>query len=128
MRTIYPVALVLSLAVAAMMFQMSGFNAHLSQDNSVDQLSDEMDDRANDSAISQDGNFSGSARSRGGGLVGFVISGVGAVMNIASMAIMLPSALMSLGFPWWFAHPVGRVIQIIVSIGVVQFASGRVWQ
>lgn len=57
--------------------------------------------------------------------VGFVISGAAFLTNLVSSVALLPLTLTRLGFPNYFAVPVGAVAQIIAGIGVVQFTTGR---
>jgi uncharacterized protein (DUF983 family) len=42
------------------------------------------------------------------------------------MVVLLPMTLVDLGFPVWFAVPVGAPATIVASIGVIQFVTGRV--
>jgi len=83
-----------------------------------------VSDQANDSEVAE--GFNGSARTKGeGSLIGTIISGGQSIIQIASLAAVVPSLLLDLGLPWWFAEPVGWIATIIGGIGVVQFVTGR---
>ena len=58
-------------------------------------------------------------------VTGVVISGGQFAANLAVAVALLPLTLMRLGFPSWFAVPLGGVAQIIAFIGLVQFIGGR---
>jgi hypothetical protein len=130
MRTIYPVMVVLCLGTAALMLSMSGFGGLYGPDP-TDGLDsdDELQSQASNSSVDEDGEFGGPSVSSGDGdIVGLIISGLSRIASLAAMVVLLPLELRDLGFPWWFAMPVGLVVQTIVGIGLVQFASGRVWR
>lgn len=133
MRTTYPMLFIMALGVAGLMFSMSGYSdqigtdptaglgapAELEQQAKNSSLGDQDDDNQ------QDG-FEGSAGSADDGeIVGFIISGGQAVADIMGMLVMLPWELNDMGFPWWFAWPIGLVTQIVGSIGIIQFATNR---
>ena len=125
MKTTYPIALVLAMAIAGLMLAGSGFSAGVGVDRSSDQLSGEVGRVADNSSI--DDGFDGDVRAGSDdSIVGFIISGTGEVFRLFKLAILLPSTIRGLGFPGWFANPMGRAIQIIVSVGLVQFAVGRI--
>lgn len=130
MRTIYPVMIVLALGTAATMFGMSGFT-DLHDPNPVQDLQsdEEVEKAADDSAAAQDGNFSGQSVSQDdGNIVGLVIEGAGRIASVGALVVLLPFEMNNMGFPWWFAAPVGGLTQAIVGIGIVQFATGRFWR
>lgn len=123
MRTQFLVVIVIALAVASMMLSMSGLNAVFGQSKNAD-LESDLNSTANDTAAGE-GDFSADARSEGS-IVGFVISGAQSLGNALSMIVGLPYTLMGMGFPKYFAWPVGMAGYIIASIGFVQFITGRV--
>ena len=57
-------------------------------------------------------------------LVGVAISGGEFAANLVGAVALLPITLMRLGFPNYFAIPVGGVAQIIAFIGLIQFVRG----
>lgn len=54
-------------------------------------------------------------------LVGLAISGGAFLVNLVAAVGLLPMTLVRLGFPDWFAFPVGFIAQAIALIGLVQF-------
>jgi hypothetical protein len=54
-------------------------------------------------------------------LVGLAISGGKFLVGLVGAVALLPLTLMDLGFPAYFALPVGGVAQIIAFVGLVQF-------
>lgn len=57
-------------------------------------------------------------------LVGVAISGGQFVAQLVAMVTIFPYTLLRLGFPAYFAVPIGSVAQIIVFIGLIQFVRG----
>jgi hypothetical protein len=86
-----------------------------------------LDDIANDSSVDPD-EGDGLAADVGGDneptLVGVAISGGAFAVQLVAAVALLPVTLMELGFPSYFAVPVGGVAQIIAFIGLVQFVRG----
>ena len=58
-------------------------------------------------------------------VVGVAISGGQFVAQLVGAVALLPVTLMRLGFPRYFAVPVGGVAQVIAFIGLAQFVAGR---
>jgi len=58
-------------------------------------------------------------------VVGVAISGGQFVAQFVGAVALLPVTLMRLGFPNYFAVPVGGFAQAIAVIGLFQFVSGR---
>jgi hypothetical protein len=132
MRTIAPILFVAALGTAALIWGLSGFGAVYGVNDPVSGLEsgDALEDQANDSAVSNQGQFNGSADNTDGSdnIVGIVISGISAVVQFATLVAFLPFELQRLGFPFYFAFPLGVLTQAIVGVGVVQFASNRVFR
>ena len=83
-----------------------------------------LDDIASDASVDrEDGD--GLAADVGGDneptLVGVLISGGQFATSLVGAVTLLPLTLMRLGFPAYFAVPVGAVAQVIAFIGLVQF-------
>jgi len=57
-------------------------------------------------------------------LVGVAISGGQFSAQLVGAVALLPVTMIRLGFPSYFAVPVGGVLQIIAFIGLVQFVRG----
>jgi len=116
-----------AIAVAALMFSMSGYNAVMGYDGTNDQVADEFEDEANGSVANED--FEGDGRTDNSGtLVGFITSGVGRFGAAIKLVALLPAQLETMGFPRWFAYPVGLMVQFIAGLGFVQFATNRVFR
>jgi len=130
MDTKLPVILVLSLAVGAAMWGGSGIGDELTTNPASDlQSQDDFEEEANDSSISDGGEFAGPVASNDeGNIVGLIISGARSIAGIFGLALLLPRELITLGIPAWAAIPLGLLAQIIVGIGIVQFATGRVFR
>lgn len=61
-------------------------------------------------------------------LVGVALSGGQFAVQLVAAVAYLPGTLMRLGFPMYFAVPLGGVAQIIAFIGLVQFVRGTVYE
>ena len=88
-----------------------------------------LGDIANESSVDEESDGDGLSADVTGDneptLVGLSISaGQFAAQLVASVAL-LPLTLARLGFPTYFAYPVGGIAQIIAFIGLAQFVSGR---
>jgi len=135
-RTTAPVGLVLAIVVASLMWGGSGYGAGVANDPTagLGPMEQDLEDRANGSNVNRDveGEGSGFEGSAGGGdesnLVSFIINGGQAVMSVATFVLFLPVGLESLGAPYWFAWPMGLVTQLVASIGIIQFVTGRIYQ
>lgn len=127
MRTKFILLLVMSMAVTGMVFQMSGFNDMVGYRGDSEEASDEFEDVGNDSAPQK--TVGADARTdESGTLVGVVITGISGIANFVGLVALLPVELNSMGFPWWFAYPIGLLAQAIIGIGFIQFASNRVFR
>jgi len=58
-------------------------------------------------------------------IVGVAISGGEFIATLVGAVALLPLTLTRLGFPLWFATPLGAGAQIIATIGLFQFITGR---
>lgn len=126
MRTLFPVLLIMGIAVAGLMFGMSGFNDGWGTDpGALEQPADRFNQTANDSSINSGVESTGNQDAT---IVGYVLSGGKQVLEVARMVVLLPVTLISMGFPPWFALPVGAFVEIWAGIGVLQFIVGRVYR
>lgn len=57
-------------------------------------------------------------------VVGVAISGGQFAAQLVGAVALLPVTLMRLGFPRYFAVPIGAVAQVVAFIGLVQFVRG----
>lgn len=130
MRGAFSVLLVLSLGAAITMYQMAGVGAALGLGGPDDyRTDDELQSQAGDlnpNGTNGDPALEGSASQQEGSIVGLIINGASAVFTFLGAVILLPLEMNNLGFPWWFAFPVGLILQIHAGITGVQFTVNRV--
>ena len=125
-RIVYIV--VISIAVSGLIWQMAGFSELFTADSPGDDLKsgDKLEKQAQDSAV--EGNFTSDTRANQGSLVGTIISGGSAIFSMIGIVVFLPGELMNLMLPRWFAQPVGTLASILISMGLIQFVTGRVFR
>lgn len=125
MRTNYVWFLVLALGVSALMWNLAGVDSALSGPSVTDDLQSgsELKNQSPDEA-----RVNGSADSSSGesDIVGLILAGGAGIANFVNMAFLLPIELQRLGFPHWFAWPIGLAVQVIALVGLIQFLSNRV--
>lgn len=128
-RTLYPILVVAALGTASLIWGLSGFGAVFMDDDPVnagENAASDLEGEADDSVASDEGDFNASARSgTEDNIVGVILSGIQGIVGFVTMAALLPVELRRIGFPYYFAYPVGILIQAIVGIGFIQFATGR---
>jgi len=130
MRTIKIVLIVAALGTASLMWGLSGMGAVYGQSDPVSGLEsgDDIKQQGNQSVVSN-GSYDASATGASqDSVVGLIIAGTSRITDFAAMAALLPIELNRLGLPYWLAYPVGLIGQAIVGIGIVQFATNRVWK
>jgi hypothetical protein len=122
-RAAFAFAIALSMALSALFIGGSGFTDAVGVDeNRGSTIGEELQDRTN----ADDTTFNSSARSENeGSVAGFIISGISDVVDTIWLVIVLPITLRELGFPAWFANPVGFGVYALVSVGIAQAAAGR---
>lgn len=87
---------------------------------------DDLGDDASVDAADEDGGFAADVTGDNEPtVVGVAISGGQFVAQLVGAVALLPVTLMRLGFPRYFAVPVGGVAQVIAFIGLAQFVAGR---
>lgn len=138
MNTKAPVLMVLVLAASGAMLSGSGFadawgaeapstseaQKALDRSQEVDAVSNtSAGDKENESGIK--GPVGGGGES--GSVLGLILSSAGALATMIGAIVVFPITLMNLGFPAWFAVPIGALAEVIVGIGLMQFTSGREW-
>lgn len=129
-RTISALLFVVALGTATLIWGLSGFGAVYGVNDPVSGLEsgDALQEQANDSAASNSGQFNGSAENAGDdttNIVGIVISATSSIADLVTLVALLPWELQRLGFPAYFALPIGALTQLIAGISVLQFASNR---
>lgn len=127
-RTSFLLATVLCIGLTMALFAGSGFNALVTGSQDPGPLADSVDEQANESVIAEDEDVTSDRTGSSGSLAGLVLSSARTISEVVGMVSLLPITLQRLGFPRWFAVPLGSVVYIIAGIGVVQFLSGRVLQ
>lgn len=87
-----------------------------------------LEDISNDASVDPDSEGGGLGADVTGDneptLVGVAISGGTFASQLVGAVALLPLTLIRLGFPRYFAVPVGGVAQVIAFIGLVQFIRG----
>lgn len=129
MRTLYPLAVILCIGLMAAFFAGSGFNAIVGAGGggAAGEIQENVDGVANESSVN--GSLDGSTQGAGDStIVGMVLSSAGEIGRILGLIVMMPMTLIDLGFPAWFAIPIGSVVTIIASVGFIQFVTGRTWR
>lgn len=132
MRTIGVVALVLCFGVAFAVVGGSGIGAEIfgvsdSEDaetaRTLDKVAKEADTKSDDD---EEGGISGDV---GGDneptVTGFVFSGATFIVRLVGAVALLPITLINLGWPAFFAVPIGGAAQIVATVGLLQFITGR---
>jgi len=132
MDTKYPLFLVMALAGATLIWSMSGIGALYGQTDPIgsdSQAAEQLREQANKSAATENGSFESTGRQSGDGtIVGTVISGGKFIVNFGTIVTHLPDELMKLGFPSYFAGPLGILSQALIGIGIVQLLSDRIYR
>jgi len=122
MRTTLPLALTVALFLSAAFFAGSGFNAVVGGDRGMQDLREEVDDSAE---VDSGDDLSAQRGSDESSIVGLVVGAGQTLSSVVGLVILLPITLQKLGFPLWFATPLGAGAQIIATIGLFQFITGR---
>lgn len=129
MKTKTPIMIVLSLAVAGMMIQMSGLPAVWAGGvSTADQAQRELNESSGQLSPDENAPVSGPGGTGDSDIIGLVTDSLSTFASIGAAVVVLPITLMRLGFPAFFAVPVGIVSELIVGIGVIQFGTGRIWK
>jgi hypothetical protein len=129
MRSKTVLGVVLAFGVTFALLSGSGIGAAIFGESPGDAgTSRTLDEVSSDADVDADGNESGLSADVAGDseptLVGVAISGGQFAGELVASVALLPMTLMRLGFPAYFAVPVGGVAQIVAFIGLVQFIRG----
>lgn len=117
-----------AIAVGALMWQLGGFAAAFDNVGPGEELEsgDEFEEDANSSAVRNE--TGGDVNKESDNLVGLALSGIGAFFGLLELVVFLPFELSRLGLPWFAAWPLGLFGWTVTSIGLLQIASGKVFQ
>jgi len=125
-RGAYGVAVVMAIAVAALMFSLSGYAGLYGGDptTGLGQSQSALEDTAANESV--EGGVGGQISGQDPSLVSLTVNGASSVASVLAFIVLLPISLQNLGFPFWFSFPIGLVVQLMGFISMVQFVSGRV--
>jgi hypothetical protein len=125
MRTKAVFVVALSLSMGVLVVQMAGFGAVTGTPPAAGmEAGEQIREQANESVANT--GLKGGARSSDGELVGVIISGIkNVVPTIVKTVALMPFVLSDLGFPWYAAAPIGFFSEIVIGIGIIQFATNR---
>ncbi len=128
MRAKSMIGVVLCFGVAFSLLAGSGIGAAVFDESPDDETTvDTLGDLGEDAGLEEDSE-SFSADVSGDNeptLTGLTLSAGQFAAQLAVSVALLPLTLVRLGFPTWFAFPVGSVAVIISFIGMAQFILGR---
>jgi len=129
MRTKTVLGVVLAFGVSFALLSGSGIGAAVFGESPGDaQSSRTLEDISTDASVDADSEGSGLSADVGGDneptLVGVAISGGRFAASLVASVALMPVTLMGLGFPAYFAVPIGALAQVIAFIGLIQFVRG----
>ena len=131
MRTKGAIGVILAFGLAFALMSGSGIGAIVFGENPDDaESSGTLDELIDGADVDEDEDGGGGLSGNIGDdneptVTGFVISGAQFVAELVRAVALLPLTLMRLGFPSYFAVPVGGIAQIIAFVGLIQFVTGR---
>jgi len=133
MNTKSVLGVVLSFGVAFALLAGSGVGPALFGENPGEAESTKtLEDISGDASVDSEGEGSGLSADVAGDneptLVGVAISGGQFASALVGAVALLPVTLVRLGFPSYFAVPVGGLAQIVAFIGLIQFIRGTVYE
>lgn len=120
-KELVPQLLLISMAVSGALLAGSGFNDHVGvqRQSGTDQLlgqpEKQIDDVANNGTDRQTQTL---------GAIGFLKKAVGMFIASITWSLLFPAALTNVGFPVWFAAPVGTPIMFINWVGLFRLMRG----
>ena len=127
MQTKPIIGVVLAFGVAFALLGGSGIGAAVFGENPDDAETQRViEEISEDADVDRDEEGGGGLATDVGGdseptVTGVLISGGQFAVQLVGAVALLPLTLMRLGFPSWFAVPIGGVAQIVAFIGLVQF-------
>lgn len=127
MRTIAPVLLVMALGVSGMMLGLSGFDTAWGAPAPETGAAQEELNKSAEKVNPQNTPISGPVSASDSSTVGLIASALGTITDMVGAVVVLPMTLINLGFPAWFAVPLGMLAQLITGVGLIEFAINREW-
>ena len=130
MRTLFPIFAVMMLGISGFMVSASGFGAIADGGGggtAATVVGERVQSEGQNSSLKEGVNGS-AIGSTDNSIIGMVFSSVAEIVRYASLAVTLPLLLRDMGFPAWFAFPIGGLVSIVVSVGLLQFVTGREWR
>jgi len=126
-RTLYPLMIVLGVAIMVGVLQASGFAGMITGGGTVSdyQVDDRLEDQASASGI--DGGIGGQGRDTGSTPVDFIVGGIGMIYDVAKLIIFFPYTMTRLMLPGYWAEPLGWAVELLTVAGLYQAAMGRRW-
>ena len=131
MRSKGAIGVILAFGLAFALMSGSGIGAMVFGENPDDaESSGTLDELIDGADVDEDEDGGGGLSGNIGDdneptVTGFVISGAQFITELVRAVALLPLTLMRLGFPSYFAVPVGGIAQIIAFVGLIQFVTGR---
>jgi len=125
--------IVFALAISGAMFGASGAaDVWGSETPQTDAAEDALDEQASQNNPNpndkEEGPIAGPVSSGDSDIVGLIANGLGSIAGIAAAVAALPTTLVNLHIPGWFASAVSPMILLLASIGVIQWATNRYWK
>ena len=110
---------VISMAVAMAIMSGSGFTAWagVGYDTGLSGTANDLRDQAQDDVES-------STVSNALNLLGLAVAAIDIMIQTFVWVYLFPLALMNIGFPWWFATPVGLPVLYVNLIGTAEILRG----
>lgn len=124
MRTTFVMVVVIIMGITSLMFAGSGFNSAVGMDR-AGSVGDEVSGTAQSEGIFGAGGQFDTGEAGDDGMFGLVVGGASIVLEFFSLGGVFDDTLKALGFPDWFADPIGVVAQILLTIGFIQWVTGR---
>lgn len=135
MRTVWAIVLVLGLGVSFTMLTASGAGPAIFGQEAADHGGlgpmEQLNETGRDSHVEEgeNGSIVGDVAGEDErNIVGFIVDGGQFIVQLVAAVVFIPTVLIGLGFPSYFALPAGIVVQFFAVIGVIQFATNRLWQ
>jgi PPE-repeat protein len=127
MRGIAPIFVVLAVGVAGAMLGASGFaDAWGAPAPQTSAAQDEVEN-ASSQVDPQEGPVAGPVNSRDSSTIGLLVNAASTFVDVLGAVVLLPLTLSDLGFPAWFAYPVGLIAQTVAGISFLEAVTRTEW-
>lgn len=90
-------------------------------------LSEQMDQAAGSGPVAGDGISGQVDGTDDQSIISVALNSVGFLLSVATGVALMPITLQSMGLPSYAAIPLGTAMVIIISIGILEFATQRVF-